>query len=307
MNRVVLISLFLGACTVQTSPAPARPMPPPPPPPRAQVVVAPAPAPDHHPAYLHALTDLRAARAFLARPANVVVKWDEKRAIREVEAAIHQIKEAAIDDGKNIDDHEPVDRPTWGGRLDRAAELLAKARADISGEEDSPSSRVHGLRTYALEHIANAERFVHEGIEDARTMAPPPPPPVEVDRPAAHPAYLHALTDLRTARGLLERPTRDSEVKWDEKRATKQIDAAIREIRDASVDDGKPLSDHPPIDVALHHRDRIRAAIELLDKAARDIEQREDNQFAKGVRGRAVGHIREAVRFSREAVEDRHR
>ena len=40
---------------------------------------------------------------------------------------------------------------------------------------------------------------------------------------------------------------------------------------------------------------------------ARDIEQREDNGFARGLRGRAVHHIREAVKFSREAIEDRRR
>lgn len=307
MNRPALvIALLLGGCFVAAGPPPARPTPPPPPPPQTTVVVQPAPPPPppaKHPAYLHALADLRSARAFLERPANVVVKWDEKRAIREVDAAIHEIKEAAIDDGKDIGQHEPVDRPTWGGRLERAQELLAKARADIAEEEDSPSSTVHALRGHALEHIANAERFVRDGMEDARAM--PPPPPVEA--PAAHPAYLHALSDLRTARAMLERPTRGAEVRWDEGRALGQIDAAIREIREAAIDDGKPLADHPPIDARLRHRDRIRTAVDLLDKAARDIEQREDNGFARGLRGRAIGHIREAIRFGREAIEDRRR
>lgn len=305
MKRPLLLVALLGGCVVST--APARPIPPPPPPQNTVVVQpAPPPPPAKHPAYLHALADLRNARAFLERPANTVVKWDEKRAIHEIDAAIHQIKEAAIDDGKDIGQHEPVDRPTWGGRLERAQELLAKARADISEEEDSPSSTVHALRGHALEHIANAERFVRDGIEDARAMAAPPPPPPPPP-PAAHPAYLHALTDLRAARAMLQRPTRDAEVRWDEGRAIGQVDAAIREIREAAIDDGKPLEDHPPIDAHLRHRDRIRAAIDLLDKAARDIEEREDNGFARGLRGRAIGHIREAVRFSREAIQDRRR
>jgi hypothetical protein len=323
MKRSLLaLSLLLGGCTATVAAGPVRPAPPPPPPPTATVVVQPAaPPPAHHPAYLHALTDLRGARAFLERPANVVVKWDEKRAIREIDAAIHEIKEAAIDDGKDISQHEPVDRPTWGGRLQRTQELLAKARADISEEEDSPSGTVHAMRGRALGHIANAERFVQDGMEDARAMppptatvvvqpAPPPPPPPTVVvqvAPAGHPAYLHALSDLRTARALLQRPVRDAEVKWDENRAIGQVDAAIREIREAAIDDGKPLEDHPPVDARLRHRDRIRAAIELMDKAARDIEEREDNGFARGLRGRAVGHIHDAVRFSREAVEDRRR
>jgi hypothetical protein len=309
MNRSLLaLSLVLGGCTATVAAGPARPAPPPPPPPTTTTTVAvqPAPPPAHHPAYLHALADLRNARAFLERPANVVVKWDEKRAVREIDAAIHEIKQAAIDDGKDFTVHEPVDRPTWGGRLQRAQELLAQARTDISQDEDSPSSEVHALRGRALGHIDTAERFVRDGMEDARAMAePPPPPPPAPAPPTAHPAYLHALSDLRAARALLQRPTRDTEVKWDEHRAIGALDAAIREIRDAAIDDGKPIEDHPPIDAGLHHRDRIRAAIDLLDKAARDIEEREDNGFARGLRGRAVGHIRDAVRWSREAVEDR--
>lgn len=307
MNRAWLIlSLLFGGCVATVSSRPAAPPPPPPPAPIAAQPPPPPPPPSRHPAYLHALTDLRNARAWLERPANVVVKWDEKRAIHEIDAAIHEIKEAAIDDGKDLSIHEPIDRPTWGGRLERAQELLAKARADITEEEDSPSSTVHALRGRAMTHIASAERFVQDGMADARAMPPPPaapPPPA----PAAHPAYLHALSDLRTARALLERPTRDAEVKWDEHRALGQIDAAIREIRDAAIDDGKPVGDHPPVDAHLRHRDRIRAAIDLLEKSARDIEEREDNAFARGMRGRAIGHIREAIRASREAIEDRRR
>jgi hypothetical protein len=306
MKRSLLaLSLLFGGCTATVATGPAHPAPPPPPPPTTAVEVQPAPPPPaHHPAYLHALADLRNARAFLERPASTVVKWDEKRAIREIDAAIHEIKQAAIDDGKDITVHEPVDRPTWGGRLSRAQELLAKARADISEEEDSPSGTVHALRGRALAHIQNAEQAVRDGIEDAHAMAEPPPPP---PGPAAHPAYLHALSDLRMARALLMRPTRDAEVKWDENRAIAKLDAAIREIREAAIDDGKPIEDHPPVDAHLRHRDRIRAAIDLLDKAARDIEEREDNGFARGLQGRAVGHIRDAVRWSREAIADRRR
>lgn len=141
------------------------------------------------------------------------------------------------------------------------------------------------------------------------TVQPPPPAPVPVQAPppAHHPAYLHALSDLRAARWLLQRPTRDAEVRWDEGRAIAEIDAAIREIRDAAIDDGKPIEDHPPVDANLRHRDRIRRAVDLLDKAARDIEERETNDFARGLRNRAVGHIRVAIRFSREAIEDRQR
>src|SRR5689334_1323673 len=98
MNRPLLLLVLFGGCTATvTTPPPARPEPPPPPPRAVVVEPAPAPAaPAHHPAYLHALADLRSARGFLERPAAVVVKWDEHQAIREIDAAIHEIKQAAI-------------------------------------------------------------------------------------------------------------------------------------------------------------------------------------------------------------------
>ena len=95
--------------------------------------------PGKHPAYLHALTDLRDARGHLeSRGGNSDMKWDEQTAIKEIDAAIHEIKKAAIDDGKNIDDHPPVDAAkNWNGKLHRALELLEKAKHDIEGEEDN--------------------------------------------------------------------------------------------------------------------------------------------------------------------------
>src|ERR1700733_6415258 len=80
----LMASATLAGCTVHatTTTASAPPPPPPaaeappqpppapapPPPPPAPVAVAPAPPPPHaHPAYLHALSDLRNARANLER------------------------------------------------------------------------------------------------------------------------------------------------------------------------------------------------------------------------------------------------
>jgi len=294
--KLLLLATMLGGCTATVRTQPTTPPP--------VVVVAPPPA--NHPAYLHALTDLRAARGYLQRPAGVAVKWDENQAIREIDAAIAEIRRAAIDDGKPLDEHPAVDQPTWGGRLQRATELLAKARADIAEEEDSPSNQIHRLRGLAMDHIANAERFVKEGEADARATvvvvaAPLSPPP-----PAApqHPAYLHALTDLRHARAWLEKPAR-VDVKFDEQRAIREIDAAISEIRQAAIDDGKPLEDHPPVDAGMKHHDRLKRAMDLLHQAAKDIDEKEDNAFAKGLRARANSHIRKAEKDVREAIHDR--
>src|ERR1700722_16541124 len=61
--------------------------------------------------------------------------------------------------------------------------------------------------------------------------------------PAAHPAYLRALSDLRDARAHLERPD-GGQLHQQEKDAIAEIDRAIGEIKAASIDDGKNLGDH---------------------------------------------------------------
>jgi len=102
-----------------------------------------------------------------------------------------------------------------------------------------------------------------------------------------HPAYLHALTDLRHARAHLERPD-GGELRHEEKDAIHAIDDAINEIKRASIDDGKDLNDHPPVDAKLDHAGRLHRALELLNKAHNDISREEDNQFAQGLQQRAM-------------------
>jgi tetratricopeptide (TPR) repeat protein len=124
-------------------------------------------APREHPAYLHALSDLREARAHLQRPDGGELREQEKKAIHEINDAIAEIKKAAIDDGKDINDHAPVDaRMDWTGRLRRAVELLNKAHSDVAQEEDN--SFAQGLQQRALEHIDKAHRHVEEAIEVLR-------------------------------------------------------------------------------------------------------------------------------------------
>ena len=68
-------------------------------------VVAPPPPPPapHHPAYLHALTDLRDARWNLEhRPGDAAVSTQEDVAIVETDRAINDAKTAAMEDGKNV-------------------------------------------------------------------------------------------------------------------------------------------------------------------------------------------------------------
>jgi hypothetical protein len=68
------------------------------------------------------------------------------------------------------------------------------------------------------------------------------------DNPGRHPHYLHALSDLRYGRALLNKLAMNEHRDELESQAIGKIDAAIKTIKAASIDDGKNLNDHPPID-----------------------------------------------------------
>jgi hypothetical protein len=245
-----------------------------------------------HPAYLHALSDLRTARAFLQKPAGFEMKWDENQAIREIDGAIREIKSAAIDDGKPLEDHPAVDVPEYGGRLHKVMELLDKSRGDINEHEDNAWAR--GVKGRALRHIDAAKAFVKTGMDMA-------------DMPGAHPAYLHALSDLRLARGYLQRPTRSAAVKWDENTAIREVEGAIKEIRDAAVDDGKTLDQHAPVDASMAWGGRLQKALDLVSAARADIDKREDDKFARGMKSRAIHRLDAAITAIRAGqAEARH-
>jgi hypothetical protein len=116
-----------------------------------------------------------------------------------------------------------------------------------------------------------------------------------------HPAYLHALNDLRVARAHLERHD-GGELRHEEKEAIHAIDNAINEIKRASIDDGKDLNDHPPVDAGLGYTGRLHRAKELLEKAHQDIAREEDNTFAQGLQQRAFGHINKAIHEMNECI-----
>ena len=125
-----------------------------------------APATQAHaqfPAYLHALSDLRSARAYLeydTRPS-----WDGHRqhAIEQIDKAINDIKVAARDDGKNPW-HTPP--PQSGGSegwpIHSAVKLLREARGDVDHGHDLPEN--HGLRERSIEHIDKALLELEPGL-----------------------------------------------------------------------------------------------------------------------------------------------
>jgi hypothetical protein len=109
--------------------------------------------------------------------------------------------------------------------------------------------------------------------------------------PGPHPAYLHALSDLRAARHYLNDGWAWEQVRRDDNAAIREIDAAIAEIKHAAIDDGKGVNDPFPIDRGLSPHDRFRKANELLASAHNDLVHAEDVPQARELRNRAIGHI----------------
>jgi len=262
---------------------------------------------ERHPAYLHAIQDMRHARAQLERPAAVTAQtaWDESVAIRDLDAAINEARAAAFDDGKSSGALPPPDlAPDWAGRLHRAVELMETARRDLAREEDNPNAR--GPQQRCLGHLDQAIAFVRQGISANHVVvaAPPPAPaPVVVIPADRHPAYIHALEDLRHARAHLERPAAMTALAaWDEAVAIRDIDAALGEITRAAINDGKSVNDHPPVDVRMDWRGRLHRTLELLRKARQDVSHEEDNPAAQGLQHRAIGHIDAAIAFVEQGI-----
>ena len=112
--------------------------------------------------------------------------------------------------------------------------------------------------------------------------------------PGPHPAYLHALSDLRAARHYLHDGWAWEPVRKDDNAAIREIDAAINEIKRAAIDDGKGDNDPFPIDTHVSPHDRFRKANELLYSAHNDLAKAEDVPESRGLRDRALMHVDKA-------------
>ena len=128
--------------------------------------------------------------------------------------------------------------------------------------------------------------------------------PALADQPGAHPAYLHALADLRNARANLERRGGDPMTRWDEGQAIGNVNAAIVDIKQASIDDGKDLDDHPPVDAREPRFGRLHKALAALYAAHADVAREEDNGFARDLKHRALRDIDAAILRTREGLCD---
>ena len=123
-------------------------------------------------------------------------------------------------------------------------------------------------------------------------------------REGEHPAFLHALSDLRFARANLERAGGDAHAKWDEREAIADVDGAVKKIKEAAYDDGKNLSDHPPVDATLNRPGRLHHALEALDAAHRDVSEEEDDAFVQKLKVRALKDIDSAVERTQRGLCD---
>ena len=117
-----------------------------------------------------------------------------------------------------------------------------------------------------------------------------------------HPYYLHALSDLRAARWMINHRPGNWVQTQDEIEAVRRIDAAIGEIKKASIEDGKNLEDHQPVSEVPDHMGRLHKALDYLRKARQDISHDEDNVFAQGLQARAYGHIDGAIGAVKRAI-----
>lgn len=253
-----------------------------------------------HPAYLHARSDLRRATLLMRIPDEPNVNRDMAIAADHTEHAIHELDTAARWDRRDIDEHPPIDTHLGrGGRFREILRLLDSARHDIEREEDNKFARE--WRDRAFRNIDDAMAVVRKGgydkLRDDAMMAPPSV------QPSVHPAYLHAISDLRYARALLYREDWRP-VMRDQRAAVDEIDHAIGEAKRAAIDDGKNLEDHPSIDRGLGWEGRFRKAMELLNSAEHDLSEAETNGAAAGWRNTALGNVRNAKAFVNKAMRD---
>jgi len=120
--------------------------------------------------------------------------------------------------------------------------------------------------------------------------------------PGKHPSYLHALSDLRAARWMIQhRPGNWLQTDF-EMTAINQIDAAINDIKKASIFDGKNIDDHPQVDERNDHIGRLHEAHDFLKKARQDVNQEEDDPFTQGLKGRSIKHISAALHAVDNAI-----
>ncbi len=116
-----------------------------------------------HPAYLHALSDLRDARAHLHVRTAALCTVKRARPLKRLTTPSMKSSAPHSTTARTLKITLPWTLTIrWAGRLHKARELLDKAHHDIEKEEDNPEAR--GLRDRVIMHIDRAHHHVDEAI-----------------------------------------------------------------------------------------------------------------------------------------------
>jgi len=123
-------------------------------------LASPTPSQAQEPRYLHALSNLRQARAYLNFDRNPNTADARHHAVDLIDKAINEVKEAAHDDGRDTNFAPPPDfRAEGGGAVLSAQKLLQAAYEDIKFGQDRPENG--GLQNRAYKYIDEAIRTCH--------------------------------------------------------------------------------------------------------------------------------------------------
>lgn len=125
----------------------------------ATMIFLAAPSRGQEPKYLHALSNLRAARGWINSDHRPGTKDARRDAVKEIDRAIDEVKKAAHEDGKSTEFTPPPhgDADPWAP-LRTAVHLLDDAYGDVKYGRDIPENA--GLQARALEHIGMARSTI---------------------------------------------------------------------------------------------------------------------------------------------------
>ena len=122
------------------------------------------------------------------------------------------------------------------------------------------------------------------------------------DTPGKHPAYLHAIQDLREARALLDHKFNAPAHIQAAAAALPEIDAAIRDLKNAARVDDKSLGDMPRPDPTFPDAGRFHKVDELLHSARHDLDEPESDPAALALQSRTHHHLDGAINDIRPAL-----
>ena len=126
------------------------------------------------------------------------------------------------------------------------------------------------------------------------------------DEPGRHPLYVHAFSDLRTARWLVEHRGGDDWMMEREDMALREIDAAMAAIHYAARFEDKDLGELPHASIP-DNKGRLHQAMDVLHRAHEDLAHTEDDPRMRGLRDNALEHEEAAYHILDDTVrEDRH-